>query len=365
MSAHRRAVITGRGVLSAIGCAWPSFARAIRDETTAPIGDFPGSLLDVPVSCHPLSQPELLTKRASEPLSALTIVAAELAAAEAGIPANGTVRDDIGLVISTVLGPSTAVEAYLEQLRADGSRAARPALFVDTLLSMPASRTGIVLGLRGSTAVLGGSSPFELALDWLRAGREHTVIAGGVEYQSRKCLRYQHALAARSGHARPLPAQGAAVLVLEELTRARERDITVLAELLGAGAASEPQEVALPWSSDPDGRAFARAMRDALADAALEPHQLSIIALAGGDDAAERGELNALESVVGSHTQSLTLLRPKRLLGEALGAAGGLALLATIAHIEACDASEPVFALVNSFEMGGAVTSLVLRPPAS
>jgi hypothetical protein len=80
--------------------------------------------------------------------------------------------------------------------------------------------------------------------------------------------------------------------------------------------------------------------------------------LACGDDVAERCELAAVDAVFAERAPSLTLLRPKRLLGEALGAAAAISLLAALAHLES-HADET--ALVNAFEMGGAVTSLIVR----
>ena len=368
MRGSGRVVVTGRGVLSPLGCDWPSFAAAVRAGAGAVAGPFPGALPDDPILCHLLSNPQALTPasgREGEPLSALAIAAAKEALAEAGVPLDGATRDDVGLVMNTIFGPTTALEAYLERLWFGGPKAGRPALFVDTLLSMPASRVGISLRLRGSTAVLGGSSPFELALDWLRGGREHTIVAGGGEYQSPKCLRHHRAQAKRSGAERALLAQGAAFLTLEAADHAGKRGAAPLAELLGAGAASEPQQVILPWSADREGRAFAWAMRAALADAALEPETVRSVALAAGDDSSEVGELTALRAVFGRRADSLTLLRPKRLLGEALGASAGLSLLATLAHLEGGDAAGSAVAVVNAFEMGGAVSSLVLRGSSS
>ena len=362
MNANRRVVITGRGVLSPLGCDWLSFAAAVRAGDAAIAGPFPGALLDDPILCYRLSDPEALTPfvsgREAEPLSALAIAAAKEAMDEAGIAPEGSPLDDVGLVMNTVFGPSAAVESYLEKLWTHGPRAGRPSRFVDTLLSMPASRAGIALRLRGSTAVLGGSSPFELALDWVRFGREHTVVAGGGEYQSPKSMRYYRVLAAGSGAERALLAQAAAFIVLETRDHAEARGATPLAELLGVGVASEPQQISLPWSGDKEGRVFACAMRNALAEASVTLEGVSSVALAAGDDAAEAGELAALRAVFGERSGSLTLLRPKRLLGEGLGAAAGLNLLATLAQLEA---NGETVALVNAFELGGVVTSLVLR----
>ena len=366
MTEGRQVVITGRGVLSPLGCDWESFASAVRAGVAASpsAAPFPGAMPDDPVPYHPLSDPEALDMssagRDSEPLAILATTAGREALTEAGIPLNGAPLDDVGLVMNIVFGPSTAVELFLERLCQGGPRTGRPSLFVDTLMSMPASRLGIALRLRGSTAVLAGSSPFELALDWVRTGREHTVVAGGGEYQSPKCLRHYRVLIARSGAERSLLAQGAAFAVLEAADHAEERGAKPLAAILGAGAASEPQEVALPWSADPEGRAFVCAMRTALNEAQVKPEAVHAVVLAAGDDTAEGGELAAVRAVFGGQAESLTLLRPKRLLGEALGASAGLSLMAALASMEGESAARPALVLVNAFEMGGAVTSLVL-----
>ncbi|MDP3766703.1 MAG: beta-ketoacyl synthase N-terminal-like domain-containing protein [Dehalococcoidia bacterium] len=361
-----RIVVTGRGVRSPLGCDWPSFSQAVRDGHAAPVAPFPNGGGSDSVLCHLLSEPlepdGARPAQRGEPLAALATATVRDALADARGAHGDRPLDDVGLVMNTVFGPSTAVEAYLERLRERGPRAARPALFVDTLLSMPASRVGIALGLRGSTAVLGGSSALELAFDWLRAGRDHTVVAGGAEYQSPKCLRYYDALAARSGAERPRLAQAGAFLVLDTSSRAETRGARPYAELLGAGAASEPQEVALPWSADPEGRAQAAAMRGALADAGIEPGAVQSVALAAGDDASEAGELAALHAVFGARAGSLRILRPKRLAGEALGASASLSVLMTLADRHGAD--ERAITVVNAFEMGGAASSVVVRPMA-
>ncbi len=358
MSDTSTVVITGRGVLSPIACDWPSFATAVRERWAAKAQPFLSEASNPPVR-YPISEPALIaqeSRRPEEPLTMLAAAAAGQALREAGIVLGGERRDDVGLVMSTVLGPSGAVESYLEALQARGARTGRPAHFVDTLLSMPASRLGINFGLRGGTAVLGGSSAFELASDWIRSGRERTVLAGAGEYLSPKCARYLRLQAERLGVQRVPLGQGAAFAVLESTLLATERGAKVLGGILGAGSASEPQAIGLPWSVDPEGRAFGCAMQSALREAGVSPGEIHLVVLAGGDDASEGGELAAVCELAGHEP---ALLRPKRLYGEALGASAALSLLAGLAELEAMPGS-PI-ALVNSFELGGGVTSLVIR----
>lgn len=354
----RRVVISGAGICSPLGCDWPSFVEGVRAGKEAPTAPFPGAPADV--RCHPLSDPTVLGEglgRGEEPLGALATAAVREALAGAGIEGGDEPLDGVGLVMNTVLGPSTAIEAYLERLRERGPRAARPAQFVDTLLSMPASRVGIALRLRGSTAVLGGGGAIELALDWVRHGREDVVVAGGAEYLSPKCLRYYGMLAERSGSLRAMAAQAAAFCVLEDADHAERRGARPLGELLGSGAASEPQDVSVPWGCDPKGHAQAAAVREALRDASIAAEGIEVVALASGDDVSERAEMEALRTVFVDALSPATLLRPKRMLGEALGASAGLGLAATTAALQ----GRGGIALVNAFEAGGGVSSLVVR----
>ena len=352
----RRAVsITGAGVLSPAGCDWPTFAATLREGRAANPAPFDG-VEGAPV-CHRISDPAALDAapvQEGEPLGRLASTAVRDALAMAGICADGRERlDDVGLVMSTALGPSTAVEAYLERLREKGPRAARPAQFVDTLLSMAASRTGIALGLRGSTSALAGSSAIEVAFDWVRSGREHTVVAGGADYLSPKCLRYLAALAGRSNARRAVPAQAAAFLLLEASDHAGARGAQVLGEVLGTGGASGPQEATVPWHAASTGAAFGLAMEEAMSDAGVAASDVAAVVLAAGDDTSEAYETTAVASAFGA---GLRLLRPKRIFGEPLAAGEGLGLLAALAL------GEPgSLVVVNSLEMGGAVTSCVVR----
>ncbi|MGB2695894.1 MAG: beta-ketoacyl synthase N-terminal-like domain-containing protein [Dehalococcoidia bacterium] len=348
-------VITGRGVVSPLGNARPAFAAALRAGTQPCAAPFPGGSDNDPPLLHLAPALEGADPR-DEPLTSFVTAAVREALAEAGIVAGEAPLDDVGLIMNTALGPSGAVESYLERLAERGPRAARPAQFVDTLLSMPASRVGIALKLRGCTGVVGGSSAFEIALDWVRSGRERTVVAGGADCLSPKCLRHHRALVRRSGAPRALPAQGASFVVLESAERAAERGVRPLAELLGAGVVSQPQEVSVPWSSDDTGAAFHSTMRAALADAGLEAADVGAVALAAGDDASERGELAAVRDVLG---EAPTVLRPKRLFGEALAGSAGLALLAALEQVAPGNT-----ALVNAFELGGTVSSLAFQARA-
>jgi 3-oxoacyl-[acyl-carrier-protein] synthase II len=359
MTGARHAIITGRGAISALGPDIAAFEAAVRGRRGAFPVPAPGSVgADIPL-CYVIPEGLLPDGKRDEPLSSLAIAAAAQALAEARIDVGGAPLDDVGFIMNNVLGPSGAVESYLEALALKGPRPMKPTHFVDTILSMPGARVGIAHKLRGSTAVLGGSSPFEPALSWLRQGREHTIVAGAGEFLSPKCIRFHRELSKRSGVERLPLAQGAAFLVLETPERAARRSATSFGQLLGAGAASEPQDVSVPWSVDPAGRAFELSVREALADAGVSGGDITMVSLAAGDTASQECEVAGVARVLGSRTASLEFRRSKSLFGEALGASVGLCLLATLVELELVGG----VAIVNALEQGGAVTTLVVRGP--
>jgi 3-oxoacyl-[acyl-carrier-protein] synthase II len=359
MTRARHAVITGRGAICAIGADVPSFEAAVRAQRAATPTLAPGcSRPDAPLS-YVIPEGVLPAGKRDEPLSTLAIATVGQALSEAGIQPSEMPHDDVGFIMSNFLGPSGPVESYIEALEIKGPRPMKPTHFVDTILSMPGSRVGIEYKLRGSTAVLGGSSSFELALSWLRQGREHTVVAGGGESLSPKCTRYHAELVRRSGVERSPLGQGAAFIVLESSQSADSRGRQVYGEVLGAGAASEPQDVSVPWSVDPSGRAVELSMRAALPDAGIEEDDITLVVLAAGDAESQACEMAGVERLFGARTSQLEVRRPKQFFGEALGGSAGLCLLAALVELR----STGGIAIVNCLEMGGAVTSLVVRGP--
>jgi 3-oxoacyl-[acyl-carrier-protein] synthase-1 len=127
--------------------------------------------------------------------------------------------------------------------------------------------------------------------------------------------------------------EGAAALVLESDHRARERGATVLAELLGAGCASEAQGL-LPVRDDGDGPA--RAIASALADAQLAPDEIGMIVAHGnGTRRGDLSEARAIERVFGEAPPPVSAF--KWAFGHTLAAAGTLdAVLAILALRGGC-----------------------------
>jgi nodulation protein E len=196
------------------------------------------------------------------------------------------------------------------------------------------------LGLRGPTftvasACASGAHALGLAFDMVRSGRVAAAVAGGAE----ACitvgtLKGWEALRVLSGDTcRPFSrtrsglvlGEGAAMLILEPLDRARARNARVYAEIRGFGMTADADDIMAPNSEG-----SAAAMRAALDDAQIAPDSIDYINAHGtGTMLNDATETRAIRAVFGAHADRLAVSSCKAILGHGLGAAGALEAAAT------------------------------------
>jgi 3-oxoacyl-[acyl-carrier-protein] synthase II len=178
-------------------------------------------------------------------------------------------------------------------------------------------------------------------------------------------------------------AEGAAVLVLEERGRALARGAPVYAEVCGFGLTNDAHHMTAPR---PDGRQAARAMRNALTEARVAPHEIGYINAHGSstplNDSTETG---SIKQVFGDHAYRVAFSGTKGYYGHALGASGAIeAAICALASRRgwmpptvnldspdpACDLTHipgsgmdlaPEYLLSNSFGFGGINAALLFR----
>jgi 3-oxoacyl-[acyl-carrier-protein] synthase II len=126
--------------------------------------------------------------------------------------------------------------------------------------------------------------------------------------------------------------EGAGVLVLEEIERARRRGAPIYAELLGCGSTADAYHITAPH---PDGNGAVKAMQLALRDASLNPEDVQYVNSHGtstplGDEA----ETKAIKQVFGAHARRLAINSTKSMIGHTLGASGGIELLVCALSIQ-------------------------------
>src|SRR5207245_5001972 len=115
-------------------------------------------------------------------------------------------------------------------------------------------------------------------------------------------------------------AEGAGIMVLEELVSARRRGARIYAELVGYAMTADAYHITAPPE---DGHRAVRCMRRALEDAALAPVAIEYVNAHATSTMADRIETSAVKQVFGDHARRLAVSSTKSMTGHLLGAAGG------------------------------------------
>jgi 3-oxoacyl-[acyl-carrier-protein] synthase II len=185
------------------------------------------------------------------------------------------------------------------------------------------------------------------AFDYIRIGRADVIVTGGSEAAVTKAgvggFNAMKALSTRNEDfktaSRPFDAdrdgfvlgEGAGVLVLEELEHAKKRGAKIYAEVVGCGATADAYHITAPH---PDGIGATNVMKEALADAKLNPDDLQYVNVHGtSTPLGDIAETKAIRQVFGSHAYNLNISSTKSMTGHLLGAAGAVEAIACILSI--------------------------------
>ena len=286
-----------------------------------------------------------MAARRMSPASQYAVCAAKMAVEEAGLEP-GNMEGRTAVVLASTYGAVDTTEGILRQIFLDGPETISPALFTESVANAPAAQIAIALGARAlnltvtqrqaSVAIALSRAKFELAAD--RADR---VLVGTVDEITpilHAILDRFKALAVPEDdgveRARPfdrrrsgwLAAEGAVVAVLEREIDARQRGARVLARLLGAGSAFDPEAPRTGWGKSP--RILADSLRAYLAREECETGMVNrVVTAAGGHPAADRLEGQLIREVWGE-SEVPPVLAPAAVSGAYGGSLLSAAILA-------------------------------------
>jgi 3-oxoacyl-[acyl-carrier-protein] synthase II len=411
MSSTRRVVITGIGAITPIGTGVDGLWQGLKRRTSAVrcITRFDptvfksrvaGEVPDFVASDHI----EERRSRRLDRYSQFTIAATRMALADAHLEIGREDPDRVGAMMGTALGGVAHGERNYHAFLTEGPRAVDPALALTVFAGAASCNIAIEFGCTGPNSTNGmscasGAIAIGDAFRSIVRGDADIMLAGGAEaplaplcFGAFAIIRAMSTRNDDPAHAsRPFDAgrdgfvmaEGAAVLVLEERGRALARGAPVYAEICGFGLTNDAHHMTAPR---PDGAQAARAIRNALAEAHVQPGEVGYINAHGSSTPLnDPTESSAIRQVFGEHAERLPLSGTKGYYGHALGASGAIeaaicalavrhAWLPPTVNLEtpdpACDLSlvtgegrdlAPEVLLSNSFGFGGINAALVFR----
>ncbi|HEX4457966.1 MAG TPA: beta-ketoacyl-ACP synthase II [Polyangia bacterium] len=348
---ERRVVVTGIGLVTPVGIGrdetWNAVVAGqsgIAPTTLFDVTDFATKFSGEVKNFDPTKWIEKRDAKTYDRFVQFGIVAAQLAQDDAGLVIDDKNAERVGVYIGAGLGGVSTIERTHAALLEKGPRRGISPYFVPMIIvNMAPGLVSIRAGAKGPnfahvSACSTGAHSIGEAMRLIQRGDADAMIAGGCEATVTPLgvggFNAMRALSTRNEEptkaSRPFDmgrngfviAEGAGVLILEELETAKKRGAHIYCELLGYGASSDAFSMVQP----PDGGEGAqRSMKMALRDAKLDLERVVYINAHGtSTKQGDIAETVAVKTVFGDHAKKLAMSSTKSMTGHTLGAAGGI-----------------------------------------
>jgi 3-oxoacyl-[acyl-carrier-protein] synthase II len=349
---RRRVVVTGLGLISAVGNTAPEIwtnllagrsgmATITHFDTTA----FPVTFAAEVKNFNPLQFVDKKEARKMGRFIHLALAATQEAMDSCGLEVTDANRDRVGVFIGSGIGGFDVIEREHSNYLQGGPRKISPFFIPAAIINLAAGQVSIRYGAQGpneatATACTTSAHAIGDAYRIIERGDADVMIAGGSEASITPMgvggFAAMRALSTRNDdpqHAcRPFDrdrdgfvvGEGSGILILEELEHAKARGAKILAEIVGYGMSADAHHIT---GMPEDGDGCYRAMQNALKSAGLEPHQVDYVnAHATSTALGDATESKAMERLFGEHATShkLKISSTKSMTGHLLGGAGGL-----------------------------------------
>jgi 3-oxoacyl-[acyl-carrier-protein] synthase II len=356
MTAKRRVVVTGLGIISPVGndvaSAWKNVLEG--RSGIGPITNFDASGFGTRIAGEvrdfdPAQYVPAKDVKKMDPFIHYGIAAGRQAWDDAGLSAEHSDPTRMGVAIGAGIGGIATIERTHQSYVDAGPRRISPFFVPSTIINMISGHLSIQLGLKGPniatvTACTTATHNIGLAARLIAYGDCEVMIAGGAEHATTPLaiggFVSSRALSARNDEplraSRPwdrnrdgfVLSDGAGVLVLEEYEHALARGARIYAELSGFGLSADAHHMTAPPE---DGAGAAQCMQHCLRDAGMRADQVQYVnAHATSTPLGDRAEVLAIKQCFGDHASALMVSSTKSVTGHLLGAAGGVEALFSV-----------------------------------
>jgi 3-oxoacyl-[acyl-carrier-protein] synthase II len=359
---QRRVVVTGTAAVTALGCDLPDvWTRVCNGHSGVTLLQrFDCSRFHVRIGgeiknfdAHAELEIESKVVRRMDRFAQFAIVAADKAIRRSGIDFSKLDPYRCGVLIGSGVGGLDELEAQHSLLFDRGPERVSAFMIPKIMINSASGNVSMHWGLRGpssavATACASGAQAIGNAYRMIQSGMADIMVTGGAEAPLTPLgiagFARMNAVSTRNTEpelaSRPfdrdrdgfVTAEGAGMLLLEELESARQRGAEILAEVVGYGLTSDGTHLTAP---DETGAAAARAMHAALLDAELNVEEIDYINAHGtGTPLGDRAESLAIQTVFAAQSGKVAVSSTKGQLGHLLGASGGVESAFCVSAIE-------------------------------
>jgi len=409
----RRVVVSGIGLITPCGTGvdrtWSALVegrsgvRAIPElEESGLATRFAGRVVDF----EPADFMDRKQVRRLDRFQQFAVAAAEMAVRDASLAEPPPAAERAAVIVGSGIGGMVLAEREYARALEEGPGVISPFFILNLLPNMAPAQIAIRHGFKGlnlstNSACATSAHAVGEAMRLIERDEADLVLAGGAEapigFMAIGGFNALRALSTRNedpeGASRPFDrtrdgfvlAEGAAVLLLEEMGHALERGAPIRAELVGYGTSADAHHLTAPAPEHEGGQ---RCMELALRDARLDAAEVDYInAHATATPIGDGMEAGAIRAVFGEHADRIPVSSTKSMTGHMTGAAGAAEAAFAILAMERgtipptinlhdpdpeigldcvpneARPAEPAVVMSNSFGFGGTNVSLVFRRP--
>lgn len=348
----RRVVVTGTGVVSAIGMDTGAFWESLKDCRPG-IGPYRSvDSADVRfkngAEIHGYDPAAFFQNRETDLMdrfAQFAVISAREAMGMSGLTLGDEEKTRTAVICGTSIGGVVAQETAYAELYRDNRSRVHPMSIPKTMPNSAASNVSMQFGITGpvftvSTACASSNHAIGNAFWLIRNGVCDQALAGGSEtpftYTFLKSWEAIRVVAPDT--CRPFSktrqgmilGEGGAMIVLETLESAKRRGAPILAEIVGFGMSSDASHI-----TKPDRLGAERAMAMALRDGGVPPSEVDYINAHGtGTHVNDSMETSAIKGVFGAHSSELSVSSTKSLHGHVLGGTSAIEAVATVLAVK-------------------------------
>jgi 3-oxoacyl-[acyl-carrier-protein] synthase II len=346
----RRVVVTGLGLITPLGTGiqktWEGICKGASGIDRITAFDTAESPVQIAGEVKDFNPEDFIERKEIKKMDVFiqyALSAGSMAIEDAGLKITEANADRIGVIVGAGIGGIQTIERYHSVLLQNGQRRISPFFIPMLITNLAAGQISMRFGARGpnscvTTACAAGTHAIGDSFKIIQRGDADAMIAGGSEsaitpltiagFANMKALSSRNDTPQKAS--RPFDverdgfviAEGAGIVVLEELEVALARRAKIYAEVTGYGMTADAYHMTAP---DPEGRGVVNCMRVALRDAGIAPEAVTYINAHGTSTPYnDKHETSAIKHVFGEHVHQLAVSSTKSMTGHLLGAAGGV-----------------------------------------